>query len=1514
MQAHNARGDSHLATTLDYFYFQVARGSRPRVLALTASPAAEEVGTKGEKSAAVLQSEVIERLARAQSDFDATLWSAHVDASQCDSASQRVHVCESYRKDLPADAKHLVGFVSRAIETNGPSEGDVTGFAPEECGWLQKVWNPRIVKRIKDLGENIGPWACFRAARLLAYELMRGNVQQSVCFDPRDEEDNVPPPRSEGFTRLQRLVGARIDEWLVQHAHLESDPCVDRAAYSDKVESLVNVLRRRAPSKCLVFAQRRLTVKILCELLQSLLATSTDVAASDDAEGGTMAPVGGEGQQQPWTVDCLMSVNASRSATEFSAAEYARAITSFRGSLRLLVTTSTVDEGLDVPSCDGVVNFDKPLNNRQQLQRGGRARTPGAMYVTLVPEGDEGNDVRNEIRRMEEWNSMVTATLEALRQPGAQTLPIRYRKPVALHTSALTTAGGAVLPGPRCADFLKSFVYKTKVVLRGSGGSREVVDQYCTHNGRKFRTSEFFHTTKEGEQGPYRCTLMLVLPGMCTIPPAATKAFGPENRLRLPPTEPCQNKDEAEAAAALAGCRKLHELGLIDDGLEIPGREEMKASLAVGAERPQRASRRANAHELALKEPVQRRLPRCFEPTPELATALEATMPSAPPVKLYLHPILLDSVAVGLGLLLPRACPALAPFQLGPDGKARQTCMLGPAQPLTLDAPHLASLTAWQVATFDLVQAGNAHEPLHPLLRAPTQILRWDSHGGTYSSAHIASGETLPSAPHPIDTQVQEARRWRAEAPPGDVERIEWLAAKLAPLVAPRSALGSESSSTRALVPVFDLDHTIWFGNCDEWPSSGLRRVENGPDGRLQVYEPRLGHLELFPDVPIILQALRSLGAPFAIASASSARESAHALLAAFGLDPSSLVIEMRDPSSDETATTANSKESMLRRLADERLRVPVETMVLFDDMPEHLKTARGLNAGGRLIDPLTDGLTVDALLAGLEQHAEERRKRGELDARGFTVKEQAINNDEERRKEQQNRHAREGERHALADEAPARAKLEKLQITPAFWLAAPLRASAASAQEADPVDWGLVQSVRDYCECEPCRWPSIDERSDPLVAQYLRPVPPPIKTHAEDASSENVVQHHLELCALMAWPNTHFDLFKDVAVNADGTVSGFKRSRGINVSTTAATRTQQAGGRHRTEHTLFRAGYQQRRAHVLPLKSAHIDALLCLRRIIWRVQHLALLVESDGLRALQGASGDWLPAHLVPVPLSLHAAALTHREAATEAPEPLLCRASPTSLLWVTAEEVAKVGSTLDAARVDVRGCCDYEVLEWLGDAALDLLAKSVTMALHDTEGVQTLNPQAELLLMNKNLWRQAKRIELPCLALFCPFEVKRRLPDMTKQLMAPKAQADLMEALMGALCLAQMEHGAPSNLQPLSRGLDAAYAFFRTFICGESAQQQTAARKLLDPATMLRATMLKVTRMEARANADKMGAAISNAFLPGVGFVNRLDLLQECCAWSDDKINGKPFQRLELIGDAFLQCKNATHRTCRR
>lgn len=56
------------------------------------------------------------------------------------------------------------------------------------------------------------------------------------------------------------------------------------------------------------------------------------------------------------------------------------------GSLNLIITTSVLEEGIDVIACNFVICFEKPPTLKSFIQRRGRARSPTSRYVLIFEE------------------------------------------------------------------------------------------------------------------------------------------------------------------------------------------------------------------------------------------------------------------------------------------------------------------------------------------------------------------------------------------------------------------------------------------------------------------------------------------------------------------------------------------------------------------------------------------------------------------------------------------------------------------------------------------------------------------------------------------------------------------------------------------------------------------------------------------------------------------------------------------------------------------------------------------------------------------------------------------------------------------------------------------------------------------------------------------------------------------------------------------------------------------------
>lgn len=63
------------------------------------------------------------------------------------------------------------------------------------------------------------------------------------------------------------------------------------------------------------------------------------------------------------------------------------------GQKNLVISTSVLEEGIDVSACNVVICFEKPPNLKSFIQRRGRARKSKSKYVLMFPEDDRLNNV-----------------------------------------------------------------------------------------------------------------------------------------------------------------------------------------------------------------------------------------------------------------------------------------------------------------------------------------------------------------------------------------------------------------------------------------------------------------------------------------------------------------------------------------------------------------------------------------------------------------------------------------------------------------------------------------------------------------------------------------------------------------------------------------------------------------------------------------------------------------------------------------------------------------------------------------------------------------------------------------------------------------------------------------------------------------------------------------------------------------------------------------------------------------
>ena len=1024
-----------------------------------------------------------------------------------------------------------------------------------------------------------------------------------------------------------------------------------------------------------------------------------------------------------------------------------------------------------MPDCDCIVDFDGATTSRVVQQRGGRARAKNATYLHLVRSDDTA--VRQHYVYMRQWNEIAMEVLadggERERPPTFQSAAEAREKahPDCVITLDATGRTCALLPRERCTEFLHR-VYKADMVVRPGDASFELdLTSDGSHFTAKGGHSNFKYdiaTCAVGQQkGLFSCTL--TLPGVN----ACSKDF--TSKGQLPKVLACDGlwgkKEEAKSHAALWGVRYLYDIGVLDEHLSVVGRGAILREIREAAGRGRRrSSTRSNKYALHTKEPVVRALPALLREPPS-RDAVGA-------LHVWCHPMEVDGVSADMALLLRGPCPAaVRELMVGSDTGRRRRYVLKAGYPLTLSEEQARRLGRMLVGWHDLLQAGNSGEPLHPSLQAPRQLLRFEQRSGTFIAEEIAAdaGESgglplhlnLPDKQGTANGIRSEASSWRQEQPPGEryeqavgrlsrhienvVERLQHAmrrateaaeAAEASPAAegaggvegAEGAEVAADAIQRPAVVVTLDLDHTLWPGECREWPVGSFQRFQPAQPGdwsapRKVVDQSTSGDfLELHKDVPLIFDALGRAGVPIAIASASPAADSARALLRAFGLaDQGGHAMPRMEMGEDEEAREGH-KVVQIQRLS-EHFQLPYDAFVLFDDGPRNVETVREvLCCSALLVDPSV-GLTAEALLRGLEHRVSEVNMRTKL-----RLAEARELNPENRRKLGQSYADRIAQGQAEVDQGRVDSQLAKMEVKPAWWLVAPLE-PRRDDQSGDPaIDWRLADRALELLGT--AKWPSLNQSHHPLVAPSF------------SAKDDELMPGRLKLCALATYAaGRHHDFLCDAKVEEDGTVTGHVASRTVHANAAAARR--RMGADAKWTNTEQRPGYKPADVWLLPLRSSQHPALVSLRRLLWRLEHLLRLCEPDVADLIQmpllsppmSPPLDGAPPEPPAVPIDLLSAALTHKGANAEAIHP---------------GEAVSAGC--DLFRQDQRGCCHWDSLEWFGDAVL--LFFGVVHVLVESPPDQRfsrVNDAKEAIVANLPLYRQGQKHRIDPHAGPCDF-----------------------------------------------------------------------------------------------------------------------------------------------------------------
>ncbi|XP_011002830.1 PREDICTED: endoribonuclease Dicer homolog 3-like isoform X2 [Populus euphratica] len=230
-----------------------------------------------------------------------------------------------------------------------------------------------------------------------------------------------------------------------------------------------------------------------------------------------------------FTVSYLTGTNASADA--LAPKMQMETLESFRsGKVNLLFATDVVEEGIHVPNCSCVIRFDLPKTVRSYVQSRGRARQNNSQFITMLERGNtKQRDQLFEIIRSE-WSMTDTAI---------------NRDPNVWNLKACAS------------EAAKAYVVDVTGASVTADSSVSLIHRYCQQlPGDRYYTPK---PTFQFEVFEQSCHCAMKLP-----PNAAFQTL-------VGPT--CRNQQLAKQLVCLEACKKLHQMGALDDHL-LPSVEE----------------------------------------------------------------------------------------------------------------------------------------------------------------------------------------------------------------------------------------------------------------------------------------------------------------------------------------------------------------------------------------------------------------------------------------------------------------------------------------------------------------------------------------------------------------------------------------------------------------------------------------------------------------------------------------------------------------------------------------------------------------------------------------------------------------------------------------------------------------------------------------------------------------------------------------------------------------------------
>lgn len=238
-----------------------------------------------------------------------------------------------------------------------------------------KTWSQQQMKTLHTTSlkvcEELGAWAADHYISSVVLKLLK------LAEDDRDSNGVWDVSSAE----KQYLAKAMKTVEIIDRSH--SDLPSEMPLLSDKVVRLVETILREGPGiSGIVFVQERALVAVLAHIL------SIHPDLRERLRVGTM--IGTSVSPHRRNVGDLVDIDMQKDTLLLFKS----------GSINLVVATSVLEEGIDVPVCNLVICFHKPANLKSFVQRRGRARHQESKLILMT--ADSRADKLSEWQELED--------------------------------------------------------------------------------------------------------------------------------------------------------------------------------------------------------------------------------------------------------------------------------------------------------------------------------------------------------------------------------------------------------------------------------------------------------------------------------------------------------------------------------------------------------------------------------------------------------------------------------------------------------------------------------------------------------------------------------------------------------------------------------------------------------------------------------------------------------------------------------------------------------------------------------------------------------------------------------------------------------------------------------------------------------------------------------------------------------------------------------------------------------